>query len=156
MQIMLSLSFGYAVPPQTGCYAGSLFLQTLRTLRQRWVTKIACGPGLYVDLQVAQDGLEAPSIELDIGPPIRDLSEGLEQDQDELDRGSLALHRDGPAGNGAGGAREAVGGPEAIKIVPGTDPSAAENGCVPGNTETNHDATAVYHAPAEESHTTGS
>ena len=140
---MLVPSFGYAASPQIACYAGDLFLQTLRTLRQRWVTRIACGPRLFVDLQVAQEGLEASPIELDIGPPIHDLSEGLEHDQDELASDSLALHRNGTASNGADGVREDVEGVEAIKIASGKAPAAAENGRHEWSTGTNCDATGV-------------
>ena len=136
-----------------GACAGDLFLQTLRALRQRWVTRVACGPSLYVDLQVAQEGSQAPPIELDIGPPIHDLSEGLDEQQHRKDSETLALQRAEPDSNGAGSdAQEGVGHVERSRprVV---NPAAVENGHANGQAP-DHLATAVYHMPTEEANTT--
>ena len=100
--------------------AGKVFMRSLRTLRQRWVTSIACGPELYVDLQVAQE-LKNP-FELEIGPPIHDLDEGLDdldEDLEDLDEDladdyqndsakASASHADQHDGNGAAGPHKAI------------------------------------------------
>ena len=136
--------------------AGDLFLQTLRALRQRWVTRIACGPGLYVDLEVAKEGLKAPPIELDIGPPIHDLREGLEQHQDKEGNKTLAPHMKQPDSNGAAGAyAEDVGRPEQSKEAQDRNSAAAENGQANGHAEAEYEATSIDHAPAKDHTTTG-
>lgn len=131
-------------------YAGDLFLQTLRALRQRWVTRVACGPSLYVDLQVAQEGSEAPPIELDIGPPIHDLSEGLDEHQHTKDDKSPAPHRDEPDSNDAASdALEGAGHLERSRVAKFT---AVENGHANGQAP-DHLATTVYRTSAEEANT---
>ena len=136
--------------------AGDLFLQTLRALRQQWVTRIACGPGLYVDLEVAKEGLKAPPIELDIGPPIHDLREGLEQHQDEKGIKTLAPHVEQPDSNGAAGdCAEGATCPEHSKGAQNKNSAAAENGHADRHAEAEHQNTSIDHAPAKDHTTAG-
>ncbi|BDA41171.1 Protein translocase subunit SecA [Coccomyxa sp. Obi] len=61
-----------------------LFLKSLKRLRQQWATDIMRGPFLPVDLDVILEQqaplrLGPPPLDLDIGPPISDLSEGMDE-----------------------------------------------------------------------------
>ena len=110
-----------------------------------------------MDLQVAQEASEAPPIELDIGPPIHDLSEGLEEPQHRNGSEALAVHREQPDSNGAAvDAGEGVGHSERSRVV---KLAAVENGSSSANGQvlpgTDHLATVVDHAPTEEAKTEG-
>lgn len=64
--------------------AGDLFLKSLKRLRQQWASDIMRGPFLPVDLDVILDQHGPPRhgpqpLDLDIGPPITDLSEGMHE-----------------------------------------------------------------------------
>ena len=97
-------------------------MRSLRTLRQRWVTSIACGPDLYVDLQVAQEWKNP--FELEIGPPIHDLDEGLDDLDEDLEdnyqndsTGASASHADQHDSNGAAGPHKADAKPSEQSTV---------------------------------------
>ena len=84
---------------------------SLKRLRQQWATDIMRGPFLPVDLDVIleQQGTPPPGpprLALDIGPPITDLSEGM--DEPAASSSATAAHPVDAEGRSSAAADEAV------------------------------------------------
>ena len=89
--------------------AGDLFLKSLKRLRQQWACDIMRGPVLPVDVDVILDQENSknhPKMDLEIGPPIYNLNEGMDK--------PAAAHADSSLGESKQAKDESAAGDESL------------------------------------------